>query len=832
MSLSAEYIDSLCTELSNKYLVSFEELKTNIINLGLIGTANEYGYNISEYKYSKVAGRLMIESNRQVVPSSFKNAMKILKNNKSGIKSMIWRFIKWNSKRIDKEIKSMKHIDDDFYDFFSGSMMCNFFCKKINGKVVEVPLYVFMRCAIQAFHRSGIKKVIEAFHLYASGKATPPTPFMTNACTIKSQLASCFLLNMDDTMYSILETLKEAGLISADVGGIGVCMTRIRHNTIRDGGFSQGVIPICVALGDHMRLCNQGSIRKGAATATLACWHYDLEDFIVVTKKGGDRNTTAPDINNAIWMNRLFYDRVQDGKHWTLFCPSVVPDLIDLYGDAFNKRYEEYENDPTITRKKIVDARHIQDLISDTKIENGMPYIMSADSINEKSNQKHRGIIEQTNLCTEIVQFTKPGEPAVCNLHSLNLYANWKKVYTGDFLESYDFKDLGYAASFTTEILNNVFKETYYPLDIIDKDGKVLKKRSINKAAHIDRPIGLGVAGFSDVIQQMELPMESLETKRFNKMSASCIYWNSWAKSVELAIKYGKHSKFDGSPMSQGKLQFDLWLDSYNNRYKNLTRTEMEKKNPFVKIEDFIPVEPTEWKQEPYLLPNGDKIQPTYDDLKRVIMKYGTRNSLITSNMPTATSASARGICETTEAPQSNFYSRKLTAGSFPMINQYLQTKMNDIGFWNADIINYMKENKGSIKDYHIYLQLDENNKLSKDIIERVKFLEEIFKTSFELRPSKMIDLNADRSIYIDQAVSMNHYIDKPTKDKLNKIDFYCFLKDTKAQYYTRLMSNEIIVFTADLTLKDKIKETKLKSMTNKDSICKIVNGKASCCDS
>lgn len=817
-------IAELCKELSSKYDVSASDLQASIEANGFVGAAAELGYNISDFKFSKIAGRLLVEHNRSVAPKTFLDAMKTIKESKVGVPNEIWDFIRSHAKILQDEIDKYKSFEDDYYDFFSGSVMCTFYSKKIKGTIVETPSYVFMRSAVQAGHIYGIGKVLEYFNLYITGRATPPTPFMNNACTLKSQLGSCFLMNFDDTMKSILKTSYEAGMVSSEVGGLGIGMSRIRNNSIRDNGNSQGVVPICVMLNDIIRLCNQGSLRKGAVTVTLAIWHYDIPSFIPVVRKGLDRNTTAPDINNAIWTCRLFYERLKNNENWTLFSPDQVPDLLELYGDAFEARYQEYENDPRVTRKKVVSAKEIHDSIIDVRIETGMPYLMNGDSINEKSNQKHRGMIDLTNLCTEIVEYCRPGLPAVCNLHSLNLYAFYKNTSSRNFVEVYDFDSLADSTRSTVEILNSVFSTNYYPLDTLNPlTGEVIKRGKIAKANKIDRPIGLGVAGFSDVIQQMELDIESDETKVLNKMIFSCIYFNAWATSVNEAIKHGIYETFEGSPSSEGILQFDMWMTSYKDRVKKYGKV------PFVKEEDLLPIEPCEWNQNEIKLDNGDVIKPTYDDLRRAIREYGTYNCMITSNMPTATSASVRGVCETTEMPQSNFYSRKLLAGAFPMINNYLQSKMKDIGLWNEEIVNYLKENRGSIKDYSKYLAA--NGVTNVGILNRVKQLEGIFKTAFESKCMKMIDLNADRSIYIDQSISMNHYLAKPDRSTMIKLDMYCYYKDMKtSNYYIRQPSNDITSFTSDLSLKDKIERGKMATKT--DGVCVIVNGKASCCDS
>lgn len=829
------------------YLVDAEELKTlkTLINeIGYIEAAKHYGHNVKDYRNSKLAGRLIVEYARSQAPKSFIEAMSLLQ-----IKPHIFEWMKDYEEHLNEVLARTYDVDSVSYDLFSAQTMCLFYCRKmlIDGvmKIVETPQYLWMRVAIGLFRTDGIQRVIEAYEDYLYGRINPPTPQIYNASMIRSQYGSCFVLSIDDTTKSIAKQLCNLGRISADCGGIGLSLSDIRHSEIRGGGSSKGVVPICIAVDSHMNLFNQGSLRKGACTNTLNIWHIDIEDFIRTSKKDLGRYECAPFTNTAVWMPRLFRERLKSDGKWSLFCPAKTGDLNKLWGKAWEEKYLELESNAT----KVVKARDLMKLISETQIKTGMPYIMHRDSINEKSNQSHRGTIVVQNLCTEIVQYVEADLPAVCNLQSININAAVTE-------NGFDFQIIEKSARAAVEALNRTFEETQYPLDEFDVYGKVVKKKMVNKSNNIDRPIGVGVCGYSDALQRLEIDYESPEARLFNRRIFAAIYWNCLVKSIELAIKDGKHGLFEGSNFSKGKLQPDCWIESFKDRKKTF---EMEIVNP------------ADWGREtPHKLPNGDEILPTWDSVREKIKIYGSRNCLLTAPMPTATSSNVRSVSECFEAPQTNFYSRKLMSGSAPIVNKYLQQKLKDIDLWFPDeTINFLIEMRGSIRGYSIYLVVRGICAENDPRLDRVRKLEDVFKTMFEIKNTTVINLAAERGMYIDQSQSLNHYIKDGTRaEDLTKILLYAFDRDLKTvNYYIRQPSPEIITFTSNLKVKSDIKlvkqimvgemetkeckkrirnlndETEIQVEKEKiraikreifeaEGVCRMIDGEMSCCDS
>jgi len=957
---------------------------------------------------------------------------------------------------------------------------------------------------------------------------------------------NCFLLTIGDSLESILKHgIYRSGMISKSSGGLGIDISNVRHSEIKETGWSNGIVPMLQLYNDLVRYVNQKGKRKGACTMSLRTHHIDVEDFIDLPRKVGDRYTRAHDLHISLWTSWLFWERVRTNGKWTLFCPAKVPQLNNLYGEKFAKAYIEAENDPSIAphHKKVISAQGLYDKIVDVQREAGMPYIMNGDAANMKSNHRHMGYIRASNLCVagetpiltkqgyfkieslenkevevwngtewstvtvkqtapcrhlitvilsngrsltctpdhrfiigdgelvkakrvcaqflvpgiklrqesfpivdgiesfnypflhgvmcafgcftekgpiidimgpalsdimnhpdmclnkdgakilpndlpapyfvpinssiktkllwlsgflsarsftsdngiiivsinnkliqdiqlllttlgtngyvvqsdiyqvpipdseqasdrtvslcnytlliswgelaklcnlgltsryseidmpkqdktfdlmvqavvdigrlsptycftesknhagvfngiltgqcqEIIEYTDENTIAVCNLHSLSLRMFGKgpisEVYStltpeskhnyseSEFAENIrkvvDFGQLSYISRRVVENLNKVIDHNWYPLDVV-KDG-VIKPKIINKSNKRDRPIGMGVSGFAELLYMLDLSFDNPTVNVLNKMIFACMYWNALAQSVQLAIKEAPYDTFNGSPTSEGLLQFDLWKEEFKFLGPNAARKE----------EDDEPMQPNLWRQTVFLLYDKegkllDIILPTWEDLKRCIVKYGLRNSLFLALMPTASTAQIRRNCETVEQHQNNMYSRKVLKCSYPVLNRYCVSDLESVGAWNDATVEYIRVKNGSVSGIGTYII--GNSSLFPDFdgnMKRILHIERKYKTMWEISQKIFLKLAAERGRYIDQSASSNIFIKGGDGKKLGASHLYANMLGLKTiMYYYRTTGGETIKFTADPKMMQHIKGIIVEDVTKEE---------------
>jgi ribonucleoside-diphosphate reductase alpha chain len=435
---------------------------------------------------------------------------------------------------------------------------------------------------------------------------THATPTLFNAGTPKPQMSSCFLLTMkDDSIEGIYDTLKQTAKISQSAGGVGLAIHNIRATgsyISGTNGSSNGIIPMLRVFNDTARYVDQGGgKRKGAFAIYLEPWHADIFDFLDLRKNHGKEELRARDLFYALWISDLFMKRVEANENWSLFCPNEAPGLSDCWGEAFEELYVRYEKENR--QRKTIKAQELWFKILDAQIETGTPYLLYKDAANGKSNQQNLGTIRSSNLCTEIMEYTSPDEVAVCNLASIALP---KFVINGAF----DHNKLYEVTYEATRSLNKIIDNNYYP---------VAEAKNSNMR---HRPIGLGVQGLADVFILLRLPFESDLARMLNKNIFETIYFAAMTASKDLAKEQGAYSTFQGSPLSKGLFQFDLW-----------------------------------------------KVQPTdrwnWDGLRKEVIEFGARNSLLVAPMPTASTSQIFGNNECFEPYTSNIYSRRVLSGEF-----------------------------------------------------------------------------------------------------------------------------------------------------------------------
>ena len=618
------------------------------------------------------------------------------------------RIVQENKARFDSAII----FDRDFeFDYFGFKTLERSYLMRMNGKVVERPQHLFMRVSV-GIHGADIDAAIETYNLMSERWFIHATPTLFNAGSPKPQMSSCFLLTMtDDSIAGIFETLTRCALISQSAGGIGLSIHNIRAtgSYIKGtGGTSNGIIPMLRVFNDAARYVDQGGgKRKGAFAVYIEPWHADIFEFLELKKNHGKEENRARDLFYALWISDLFMERVKADADWTLFDPNEAPGLFDVYGAKFEAMYHQYEQEGR--GRKVVKARDLWNAVMESQTETGTPYILYKDAANKKSNQQNLGTIRSSNLCTEIIEYTSKDEVAVCNLASIALP---KFVVNGQF----DFDKLVEITKVATRNLNKVIDVNFYPIP---------EARNSNMR---HRPIGLGVQGLADAFILMGMAFDSDAAKQLNKDIFETIYFAAVTESAALAEKLGAYETFQGSPMSKGMFQFDLWDVAPSNRW--------------------------DW-----------------DGLRERVKKVGVRNSLLVAPMPTASTSQILGNNECFEPYTSNLYTRRTLAGEHIVVNKHLMRDLVRLGLWDEEMREAILAANGSVQGIE-------------DIPQEVR---DVYKTAYEISQKVIIDMSADRGAFICQSQSLNVFMEAPTFAKLSSMHFYAWQKGLKTgMYYLR----------------------------------------------
>jgi ribonucleoside-diphosphate reductase alpha subunit len=702
-------------------------------------------------------------------------------------------FVRINSVKIHEIIHSYPL---PFYDWISGATVYNtYLIKKRFDDVdpIERPEYMYMRVAIN-IHMPNMKKIEECYSDLIKMKYIPASPTIFNSGLKKGQLSSCFIMTVEDSLESILMNVPIMGIISKAKGGIGIDCSRLRNSEIDEVGKSKGILPALKLYDDTVTYVDQGGQRKGVGTANIRAFHIDIYDTISYLDK--TKSSHFQRLNICVWAPRFFFDRIRRNEKWTLFCPAKTKELNDLYGEELEKAYIEAENNMSIPKyaRKEVRARDLFNHITRMIDKMSQPYIVDFDSVNYKSNQMNIGMIRGTNLCTEIMEVSSKDIIASCNLHSISLKYFVKGDLKEDLCSSYDFRELGITARKVTENLNKVIDISVYPLDPNEEFDYEWAKGVISKPNKKYRPIGIGCSGFADALYLLDIPYECEESFDFNRRVYACIYFNALMESVQQSIYYGRYDAFSGSPFSKGELQFDLWNSYHGNTIP--------------------PMDPVLFQAEGGYLYNNegktiDFIEPTWESLKRCIKIYGTRNSLLTAQMPTASSATIVRNCENTEAYLTNIYSRDLLKGSYTVINHYLVKDLDNIGCWNNNILNYLIIEEGSMKNIDKYIRKypEDAPDFNRDY-NRLYHLQKKYKGMWEIKQTNYIKMAAERGRYIDQAQSLNIFRKHPTNEEIQSLILYGQESGLKSIiYYLRQSSHsQTTKFSIDPIFTQKVK--------------------------
>ena len=705
--------------------------------------------------YGKLAGRIIVSNNHKNTKTSFYDKMMMLYDFKDihGEHSPFLNetYIK-NVKKHKQQIEAMIDYERDYLiDYFGFKTLERAYLFKLNKVIIERAQDMWMRVSI-TIHGSDMEKVKTTYDLLSQKYFTHATPTLYNSGTRCQQLSSCYLIAMeDDSINGIYNTLKDCANISKYAGGIGLHIHNIRASgTLIRGtnGTSNGIVPMLRVFNNTARYVDQGGgKRNGSFAIYLEPWHSDIFSFLEMRKNHGDEELKARDLFYALWIPDLFMKRVNEDGMWSLMCPHKCPGLSDVYGDHFDNLYEKYEKSGKVV--KTVKARELWFSILDSQMETGTPYLLYKDACNKKSNQKNLGVIKSSNLCTEIVEYSDDKETAVCNLASISLSS-----FVNEETKIFDYDKLLDVTKVVTENLNKIIDINFYPT----------VKTKVSNDKH--RPIGLGVQGLADTFFKMDIIFGSDQAKEVNKKIFETIYYAACLSSCELAKEKlskmpkkektrgdmsGAYSSFEGSPISEGKFQFDLWG----------------------------------------VTPDTERYD--WDELRNNIKKYGMLNSLLLAPMPTASTAQILGNNECFEPITSNIYSRRTLAGEFIVVNKHLMSELIKIDMWNEDVKNNIIVNKGSVQ----YID---------GIPEHIK---NKYKIVWEMKMKDVIDMAADRGKYICQSQSMNLWQEDPNYGSLTSMHFYAWKKGLKTgmYYLRRKAKHQAQQFTVDPTKKTNIQD-------------------------
>jgi ribonucleoside-diphosphate reductase alpha chain len=720
---SDEIFIKVITSVPTEGLVTTKELDKLIYEIAA-------AYTGSHHDYSRLASSVAISSYHKETNESFSQTMMELYGSGVVNEKLIDTIKNYGPEKIDEVIN---HDNDYNFDYFAWrSLQEMYLLKTPEGKVVERPQHMYMRVALWVTNT--FEEAMDYYNSLSNQLISPATPIMINSGTRVPQLASCVLhYNNSDSRNGLLDTLNDISTYSSDAAGIGLSMSNIRSKESRinsSGGFAGGLLKYLKIVNESLRFFNQQGRRPGSAAIYLEPWHKDIMDLLEIKKNTGAEELRARDLFTALWIPDNFMNAVKDNGDWYLFCPNdIIKAGIKPLQECYGEEYEaNYNKAVEMGLGKKIKAQDIWSKIVESQIETGVPYLCSKDNANRKTNHQNIGVIKQSNLCNEIYQFTDEETTAICTLSSIVL-----KNFIRD--GKFDYNLLISEVKKVVRALNNVIDKNNYSTEKGLKGG--LEQRAI----------AIGTQGLADVFYLMDYIFTSEEAKSLNKNIFEAIYFAAVTESMELC-KSGvrtPYKHFEGSPMSKGVLQFDMW---------GLNES------------DFF----LDW-----------------NSLKEDVKKYGVCNSLFTAQMPVASSAKITGSFEMTEPAHSALFNRRVVGGEILIVNKYLITDFEKIGIWNEDLKNEIILNEGSIQNINFNNYLDPEDRNYTKKVKRAEHLINKYKTIWEISQRELIDMAADRAPFIDQSQSMNIYMSNPTLSKITSSHFHSWSKGLKTLcYYVR----------------------------------------------
>jgi ribonucleoside-diphosphate reductase alpha chain len=727
-------ISALCSDLNLEYVDPtyitlkvtqgiYDEISTT--ELDQLAAETAASMTTTHPDYAKLAGRVAVTNLHKTTPKKFSLAIKELYSfveprtgkESSLISDELYKFVMKNKSVIDGAIVQERDFD---FDYFGFKTLERSYLLKISNRIVERPQYMYMRVAL-GICNGDIEMGLRIYDDLSQHFYTHATPTLFNAGTRRPQMSSCFLIgNKGDDINGLFDTIKDVANISKWAGGIGLHVHDVRGkgSYIKGtGGESDGLLPMMKTYNEVARWINQGGKRKGSFAIYLEPWHSDIFEFIDLRKNHGKEEMRARDLFLAMWTPDLFMKRVEEDGEWTLFSPDEAPGLSDVYDSPeskdFTELYRKYEEEGR--GRRVVKARKLMDAILTAQIETGTPYMLYKDAANSKSNQKNLGTIKSSNLCTEIIEYSSPTEQAVCNLASIALP---KYIVDGEFNH-----DLLYEYVYqVVKNLNNVIDLNFYPTE------------ETKRSNFRHRPVGLGVQGLADVFCSLRIPFESETADDLQTDIFETIYFAAMTSSKDISKEVGPYESISGSPIEKGIFQYQMW----GLKDKDLSGR-------------------WNWKE-----------------LRKEVVKYGVKNSLLFAPMPTASTAQILGNNEAFEPFTTNLYSRRTLGGEFIVINKHLVKELMENDLWSDEIKDKLIMENGSVQN----------------IPEIPTEIKEIYKTVWEMSQKTLLKMAARRSVFIDQSQSLNLFISNATKAKLLAAHLFGWKLGLKTgMYYLRTRS-------------------------------------------
>jgi len=689
-------------------------------------------YTGSHHDYSRLASSVAISSYHKETDPSFSNTMHMLHVDGIVNDKLMEMIESYGPSNIDDVIN---HDNDYNFDYFAWRSLQEMYLLKLpSGKVVERPQHMYMRVAIWV--TKSFEQAVEYYKSLSSQLISPATPIMINAGTKVPQLASCVLhYNDADSRDGLLNTMRDISTYSSDAAGIGLSMSNIRSKESRissSGGFAGGLLKYLKIVNESLRFFNQQGRRPGSAAIYLEPWHKDIFDLLDIKKNTGAEELRARDLFTALWIPDNFMNAVKNNDDWYLFCPNDIKKAgIKALQECYGEEYEEnYNKAVELGLGKKVKAQEVWTKVIESQIETGVPYLCSKDNANKKTNHQNIGVIKQSNLCNEIYQYTDEKTTAICTLSSMVL------------------KNFVIDGKFDHQLLYEETRKVVRALNkVVDINNYSTEKG--NKGGREQRAIAIGTQGLADVFYLMDYIFTSDEAKKLNKDIFETIYFAAITESCRLckSEEYKPYDFFNGSPMSEGIFQFDMW---------GLKEDELSGR----------------WN---------------WTSLKEEVKDYGVCNSLFTAQMPVASSAKITGSYEMTEPAHSAIFNRRVVGGEIMIVNKYLINDFERLGIWCEDLKNEIILNEGSIQGINFNNYLDQEDRKYNSKVKRIEHLIQKYKTIWEISQKSLIEMAADRAPFIDQSQSMNIYMSNPTLSKINSSHFYGWEKGLKTLcYYVR----------------------------------------------
>lgn len=738
--------------------------------------------------YSKVASRLLLDMLYRETMGISASDSKLKSRHSEYFKEYISHAIKIDRLSpalldfdLDQLAKAMDlSRDDQFYLLGLQTLYDRYFIHEEERRL-ETPQIFWMRVCMGLALNEGKEKnarAIEFYNLLSQFLYMSATPTLFNSGTMTSQLSSCYLSTVMDDLTNIFKIVSDNAQLSKWAGGLGNDWTNVRAMGARikgTNGRSQGVIPFLKVANDTAVAVNQGGKRKGALCVYLETWHLDIEDFLELRKNTGDERRRTHDMNTANWIPDLFMKRVEENGSWTLFSPNDVPDLHDLYGAAFEKRYVEYEKKTErgeIKLFKKVEAQHLWRQMLSMLFETGHPWITFKDPSNIRSPQDHMGVVHSSNLCTEILLNTSRDETAVCNLGSINLAAHTTP-------QGLDRNKLATTIRTAVRMLDNVIDINFYPT----QESKNANLRH--------RPIGLGLMGFQDALYIQNISYASHEAVEFSDKSMELISYFAILASSELAKERGTYSSYKGSKWDRGLLPIDT------------IELLAQERGGFLEVDRSASLD--------------------WTPVRESVKKWGMRNSNTMAIAPTATISNITGLTQSIEPSYRHLFVKSNLSGEFTLPNFYLVDMLKSLKLWDEQMIDDLKYFDGVISEIE---------RIPEDV-------KKVFLTAFEIDPEWIIECASRRQKWLDMGESLNLYLSEPSGKKMHQMYLSAWNKGLKTTYYLRtLAATQIEKSTTDVNargiqprwMKNKSASSNIQiDRKDKPIVCNMSEGCESC---